>query len=142
MKTHEMSVMDFSELPESKRQVAQLEAINAKRVESYEGLREILLDYIHITNLNGSPVRLSVLNRRFYKAAGTYKKTVLAVVSELVREDLVVCHTRKNNTLLMTKRFADELGANIANQASTFEDPVARGEDMTEQWNQFYDNAR
>ncbi len=91
-------------------QCLHIQVTQLNQYHTAELLKNGLLLYVHLTNLDQAAVKLSSLNRRFYRAAHRLGITVNDIVMQLIQEERLVSIHFKNNHMLIAKCFLNFLG--------------------------------
>lgn len=131
----------FFELPESTQQTLLLQVSHVGTIADIAALKQCLLEFVHVNNLQNAPVRLTSLNRRFYRAAKGLGTTVADVVRDLCAAGTLTSTYIKGNFLLSTTAVMTQRDASLADAFSTFgpEDAVIQRAAAD---TQYYESAR
>lgn len=101
------TIDQWSELGEDKQQALLFRSMITSDIQTPAELRTRILEHVHISSLEGSPVRLANLNRRFHQAKRrVYAEDLLDMLMKQFENGAVFkTHRFKGSTLLTSKAF-------------------------------------
>lgn len=100
----ELSEQMFMELAPGERSALKLKSADASGLKDIAVLKQRILEYCHLRNIEKTPIALASLTRRFNRAAKVLGVSVNEIVRALSVSGDVLSYDRNNKTLLLTVR--------------------------------------
>lgn len=96
------------ELTEQERALWRIRVLSAEGVETVEDLKQRISEFVHVTSWDGTPCKLSSLNRRFGKASAKLGLSIRAVTEQLVGEDRLAAFEGRGSMLYYSPNILKE----------------------------------
>lgn len=136
----ELSLLEWMAMSEGEQGSIYLDSINPKAA-TLDDLKAVIEDFVHLSNLQACPVKMSTVNRRFYRPAKVLGLTTLDAVKMLVNEGKLQLQQVGMNSLLSTVRSLDDLETHFQNVLADY--PASEHPKLRRERNERYNsNAR
>lgn len=137
-----MDLIDWLDLPEGEQQVRMLKAGSSTDVKSRADLEQRVIDYVHMNCLDGAPVSMASLNRRFGRLVRAHGEPLLDFLAPLFRADVLRGKRVGAATLLYTPKYIEQLETELNTIHAYEKDAERRADIVGAALDTFWDRAR